>query len=535
MSAEALKEFVALLGFEIDEAGARKFTSWLGTATARTMAFGAGIMTAAGAVYAGVYKIAEGNAELLSTAESLGMGVARLRELNFVANVTGASAEALKSSLQGLKSAMAGATIGQGGIATFARLGIQIRDDNGHLRDTADVLDQVGKRIKTMNRPRAEMFLGQLGIDKSLYRMLTQDVGGLTDAYREMYAATGMDAQRAAEQSRGFVQEVKILKEVFKLLAETIGIALIGKAGRDVTDFRRMLLANFKQILAVLLTFIQLILRVAGFFGALTIRIGGWIGSIVRWFQGLDGTTQTLILSVLGFAAAWKFLNLSFLATPLGRLIALGVAIVALIDDFQTWLEGGESLLDWGDGMTQLVVGLIAGVGGLVTAMNVLPPIIAAVTTGGEILAGAVGAVTTALRVMSVAAAANPFMAIFLGAALVASLIITNWETVKSWFTAFMDWIGSKFSWVLEAARSAARIMGSGAGGSGGSPALAPSSGYAMAAAGAAGAGGKIELNATTQILVDGAGDPEAVGRAVLGGQQKTNADMVRNMRGVVR
>lgn len=522
---EVIKEFLARLGFEIDEAGAQKFTSWLGMATTRSMAFGAGVMAVAGTVYAGVYRIAEANAELLNTAEALAMDVARLREMNFVAGLTGSSTEALKSSLQGLQAAMAGATIGQGGISAFARLGIRIKDTNGRLRDTGDVLMDVGEKIKKMDRPRAEMFLGQLGIDKSLYRMLTRDVSGLTQAYRDMYAATGMDAKQAAEQSRGFVQEVKLLKEVFKLLGESVAIALIGKAGKDVTAFRKMLLENFKPIMAVLLGLIQLILRVAGFFGALTIRIAQWVGGIIRWFQSLDSATQTLILSVLGFAAAWKFLNLGFMATPIGAIITGLVALVALIDDLMTYMEGGESLIDWGPWAGQIM-----------SVVDELQPLLDAL---GQLWDMLKGPLADGFKMFGEDAIA--ILKAVLGAFVdfittVVKLISGDWTgALESVFNLLrrvadvVNVVAGRVAQFLGGLGSAAMKLATG--GDDSAPALGPSPAFAAATAGA-GMPGKTEINANTNIYVDGSDNPEAVGQTVLRGQGRANADMVRHTKG---
>lgn len=525
MGAEVLKEFLARLGFEIDQAGAQKFNSWLGTATKRTMAFGLGIKAAAAAAYYGVYKIAENNAQLLSTAESLKMTVDRLREMHFVASMTGASTEALTSSLQGLQAQMSGALIGQGGIATFARLGIRIKDANGKLRDTGDVLDDVGQKIRKMDRAKAEMFMGQLGIDKSLYKMLTQDVGDLRQAYRDMYAATGMDAQQAAEQSRSFVKEVKLLTEVGKLLAETVGVALIGKAGKDVVQFRKMLLANFKPIVQTLLGLIQLILRLAGFFGALTVRLVGWLGNIVRWFQSLDGSVQTLILSVLGFAAAWKYLNLAFLATPLGAIITGIIALVALIDDFMGYMDGDESLIDWGPWAGQIM-----------TVVAQLQPLLALLGQLWDMLKGPLiqafkdmGA--GALEVLS--GLLSAFLNFF---NFVTNLLNGDWAA--AWQSA-IDLVKSLWDMVQGVLKLTGISNTLGAvsdyltGGSDSPPALAPAPGFATAAAGAG--GNSAELTATTNVYVDGAGDPAAVGKAVGGQQGRVNADLVRNMRGAAR
>ncbi|OTL37400.1 hypothetical protein B9X75_00105 [Acinetobacter pittii] len=42
-----------------------------------------------------------------------------------------------------------------------------------------------------------------------------------------------------------------------------------------------------------------------------------------------------------------KSLRLAFLASPIGIVLALAAAIAALWDDYQTWKNGGESLIDW--------------------------------------------------------------------------------------------------------------------------------------------------------------------------------------------
>lgn len=524
MGAEVLKEFLVRLGFDVDEGQAQKFNSWLGTATARAAAFGAGIMAAAGAVYAGVYKVAETNAQLLSTAEGLRTSVDQLRELNFVADMTGASADALTSSLQGLQGQMAGALIGGGGLATFARLGIRIKDANGHLRDTADVLDEVGRKIQKMDRPRAEMFMGQLGIDRSLYKMLTQDVTGLTAAYREMYEATGMDAQKAAEQSREFVKEVKMLKTVFGLLAETVGLALIGKAGKDVRSLRKVVTDNFKPIAAVLQGVAEIITRVAKFFLILGGRVGDWIGRIVRWFQTLDATTQTLILAVLGFAAAWRYLNLSFLMTPLGAVITGIITLLALVDDFMTYMEGGESAINWGPWVNDIVS--IAG------EMSKLLDVM------GELWNMVKGPLGEGLRTMfdgAIQTVSGLLGALIHMITYVSALLNGDWDA--AWQAAIklaQDlWDVIKgVSKLLGVTSAVGYLVDKVTGKGGDAPALAPSPGLATAAATS---GGGVELNANTTINVDGSGDPEATGRAVAGQQNRVNSDVVRNMRGAAR
>lgn len=515
MGAEVLKEFLARLGFQVDEAGLQKFNSGLATATARAAAFGLGITAAATAAIYGIYKVAESNAELLKTAEGLGMTVGKLKEMNFIADMTGSSTEALKSSLQGLQSAMAGALIGGGGLATFARLGIRIKDANGHLRDTSEVLMEVGQKIKGMDKPKAQMFLGQLGIDKSMYKMLTQDIGGITAAYREMYAATGMNAQKAAEDSRDFVQEVKMLKTMLGLLAESVSLAFVKRLGEGTARLRKMFMDNFAKIVQVLQFFLGLILRIASFFMEIVLRIAAWVGTLVGWFLKLDGTVQAIILGVLGFAAAWRYLNLSFLATPLGIIITSIIALLALIDDFMTYMEGGESMLDWGPWANDIMK-IVGNLGDLWDQLAkvwdiVKGPLSEAFSMWAGAVTDALGLIVSALSVVVKILAGD-----FSGALdALMGLFSKMWDMVSK--------IGDRIKGITS-------IFGGG--GSDSSPQLGPSQSLAAVAAGG---GGKTELTANANIYIDGSGDPEAVGRSVGGQQQRVNADLVRNTRGAAR
>jgi len=541
--ASRIKEFLAALGFEIDEAGYQRFNRSLASASLRVAAFGAGIQTVAAGAYAFLYKIAQSQSQMLSLSEATGVAVKKLEELNYIAAQTGASQEALSSSLKGLQQAMAGATIGQGGLAAFHRLGIRIKDVNGRLRATDDVLFEIGDRIKNMDRGRQEMFLGQLGVDRSLVKMLTQDVTGLRDAYREMYAAAGTDAQAAAEASRSFIKEIHNIKTVFWMMAKSVGLAVIGRMEADIVRLRKAVVENFGKISRVIQTLLAVLMRLAGAFGALTMRLMGWVGNIVDWFGQLDDGSQRLILAAVGMAAAWRLLNLQFLATPLGLLLSLGAVIVGLVDDFLTWREGGESLIDWGSDMGRMLGFLTGGAAALGAGLIVLPGIVSAVTTAWGILQTATTAVTTALRVMTATAAANPYMAAFLALAFVASLIIANWEKVKAWFGSFVDWLMGKFKWIAESAQTVAgwfsgdedqpaKIPDIGAPERPSAPLLGPTPALAAAAAGHT---STANINASTVINVEGAGDPAAVGRAVGGEQNRVNADLVRHARGAAR
>lgn len=542
MAAEVLKDFLARLGFEVDEAGAQKFNSALATATTRALAFGAGIQAMAVAAYAAVYKIAEAKSELLALADTVDVPVARIEELGFVAEQTGASADALRSSLEGVNEALGQAAIGQGGgLETFHRLGISIRDESGQLRDAADVLLEVGDKLKGMDRSKATMFLGQLGVDRKLVAMLTGDVDGLRQAYREMYQAVGVDADKAAEDSRKFVGEINALKTMLSLVADGVAAIFVGQMGDDVTSFRKMIQENVGKIIPILKTVIDVVLRIGKAFGALTVRLASWVGGIIDWFGRLDGATQSLVLGVAGFAAAWKWLNLAFLLTPLGAVITGFVALLALIDDFMVWSAGGDSLIDWGPWADDIGA-VTEALGVLVSALGKLwdmvkGPLFTVLEEWGQFAVFTFGHVVKAVAAL-VGALVSLFQGDFTGAL----------EGVGIAFEKSLEVAKTLIGYIVKVLADVGQFMAGGLGslvdgvkgllGFGDrtqgntAPMLAPAPVQAAAATASTAAP---SITSTTSIQVSGAGNPEAVGRRVAGAQDRVNADLVRHAKGAAR
>jgi hypothetical protein len=525
-----LQDFLALLGFKVDEAGAEKFGSALATNATR-VAVGA---------YAAIYKVAESRSELLTLADAVDVPVRRLEELSYIAEQTGGSQDALKSSLEGVTEALGGAAIGQGGIETFARLGISIRDANGHLRDSADVLLEVGEKLNGMDPAKATMFMNQLGIDRSLVRMLTSDVSGMRQAYTEMYEAVGVDAQQAAEDSRAFVNEIKSLKTMAKMVAEGVAAIFVGQMGEDVARLRKLIQENVGKIIPVLKAIIDVVLRIGKVFFGLTARLMSWVGMIVGWFGELDEGTQTLILGVLGFAAAWKFLNLAFIATPLGAIITGFIALLALIDDFMVWKQGGQSLIDWGpwaDDIDAVVdaLGVLLGALGQLWG-KVKGPLMSMLQTWGKLFLSTLGSILGAVGSL-VTAVVKLFQGDFSGAV----------EAVGELFGHLLDIIANTVGQIVNVITGLTDIgsgimdwVGEGLGGmlgfGGGDEPAAPILGAppAMAVAGV-GAGGGTNVTAETVIHVDGAKSPQETANAVAGAQGRVNSDLVRHARGAAR
>lgn len=61
----------------------------------------------------------------------------------------------------------------------------------------------------------------------------------------------------------------------------------------------------------------------------------------------LDKSTKQLIGLFGALTLALKILNSTFWMSPIGLITALAAAIALLWEDYKTWKEGGQSLIDW--------------------------------------------------------------------------------------------------------------------------------------------------------------------------------------------
>ena len=296
--AARIAEFFASVGFQADEKS-------LKSALTKVAAFGASVSVLAGGVFASLVGIAKAEADIAAQADKLGTSSERLEELRYVAEQTGSSADKLTAALESIAS------------------------KNPRIKDTAAAFDLVSDRMRGMSELQRKLYAQRLGIDPTLIPMMTDDVAGLREEFRAMYAVAGTDAKAAAEESKGFLNELARLKTLSGMLAKAVGLAFIGKIRRDIENLRRVIMENFGKIQRILQIVIGFVMRVAGAIGAFVYRIIKWAGQLVGWFDSLDDGQKKLVIGVGLLIAAWKMLNLAFLTTSLGMLITGLAGIVA--------------------------------------------------------------------------------------------------------------------------------------------------------------------------------------------------------------
>jgi hypothetical protein len=571
MSAETIKEFLVGLGFKVDEAGLAKFSEGIASASLRVTALATAATAAAAGIVASVQHIAAEYDQLDKLATQFRTTADAVDEFIDTAKILGLSDEKSIESLKNLDRAIVDTSMGMGRAKlVFEDLGIKVTDTAGKLKPTTEVMAELANKFKDMERGKQLRIMERLGLDPALLKVFNGDLAAISAELQEIDKAANFDFETAIVESKAFMQiwrqmqqEIEKWKMLFSKAFESVAVKLMPKFRaqiKSITDsmvaFRKKVMENMPKAIEAIMPIINIIMRVAEAFIKIVARIASGAMTVIGWFLKLNEATGGWAGYILAAAAAWKYLNLSFLATPLGMLLSLAAVVALLIDDFLTFKEGGDSLIDWGSGFGIVMQGVTAALTGFLAYIALSKAAVIAMTVATNawtaataIMNGIMAAARTAVLLFNLVLYANPIglviAAVVALIAIIAALIVYwddvsaafgrgaaallgAWQGVKDWFMGFFDWIMGKFSTLAEWGGKITGFFGGG--GDKAAPALAPSP-QAQAAIN----GGGQNVNQQTQIVVQGSSDPAATARAVSGEQGRVNADMARNMRGAAR
>lgn len=350
-NADTIKDFLVSLGFDIDQAGANKFEAVLKGVTANVLKVGAVVEGAALSIVGFTTQIANGLDKIYWASQRTGASVQGIKALGYAASQTGASAESAMSSLEGLAGFMRS---NPGAEGFLNRLGVQTRDASGKMRDTAAIFTGVVQKLNNMPYYRAKQYAQMLGIDENTLMAMRRGMGQLSSEYALTAKRIGFNAESAAKQSNIFMTSMRNLTMTLGQAKDKIGSNLAGGLAGSIDNFRRQILDNWPKIEAVITKIIKGILWAGDAITRVLWRTGQAVEGVIAWFKKLNPATQQLIALFSGLLVAWRLLNTAFMSSPLGMITTLIIALGLLLDDYQTWKEGGKSLIDWGKWKTEI-------------------------------------------------------------------------------------------------------------------------------------------------------------------------------------
>ncbi|EFM5744436.1 lytic transglycosylase catalytic [Escherichia coli] len=389
MNAETIKDFLVSLGFSVDDAGAKKFGSVLAGTTANVIKMGLAVEGTALSVVAFTAKIASGLDNLYWASQRTGATVHGIQSIGYAVSQVGGSADAARGSLESLARFIRNSPGAEG---FLNRLGVQTRDASGNMRDMAAIFTGVGQKLSSMPYYRANQYAQMLGIDENTLMAMRRGVGQFSAQYSEMVKAIGFNADQAALSSNRFMTSLKSLGEMAGMARDKIGSNLADGLAGQIDNLRKKIIENFPKIEVTITKVIKGILWLGEIVGRVAFRIVDGVGDIIEWWGKLDAETKTLIEVIGGLVVAMRILNSTFWMSPIGLITGLIVALGLLWEDYKTWKEGGNSLIDWEkwqpaidkakDAITWLrdhLLELKDGVGGWQNALEILGTFIAGV------------------------------------------------------------------------------------------------------------------------------------------------------------
>ncbi|EMZ5623439.1 lytic transglycosylase [Enterobacter roggenkampii] len=345
MNAETIKDFLVSLGFDIDEAGASKFDSVLAGTTANAIKMGLAVEGAALTVVAFTAKIASGLDNLYWASQRTGATVQGIQSIGYAVSQVGGSVDAARTSLESLSRFVRN---NPGAEGFLNRLGVQTRDASGNMRDMATIFTGVGQKLSSMPYYRANQYAQMLGIDENTLMAMRRGVGGFSGQYSAMAKAIGFNADEAARSSNKFMTSLREFGAMAGMARDKIGSNLAGGLAGSLDTLRRHILDHFPRIEQTLTKAIKGILALGDIIGRLFFRLIEGTSSLITWWQSLDKQTRELISLFGALTIALRILNSTFWMSPIGLITALAAGIALLWEDYQTWKEGGDSLIDWG-------------------------------------------------------------------------------------------------------------------------------------------------------------------------------------------
>lgn len=226
--ADVIREFLVSLGFKTDETSLKRFKGGIDDATKKVASLAAVTAGAALAVGVAVQRFASNMETLYFASQRTGASVKGIKAVQFAARQLGSSSEDAMASVESLARFMRSSPVTGGFIKDM--LGVDTRDASGGLRDTADVLVDIGKALGAMPVYRANGIASVLGIDE---RMMLAIRSGDFERFAKQYKdlANNTDFEGAARKAHAFQERLREIGDRADAAGAVVGEKLLDVLG----------------------------------------------------------------------------------------------------------------------------------------------------------------------------------------------------------------------------------------------------------------------------------------------------------------
>lgn len=306
----------------------------INAATLKVAAFGTAFLTAT----VGVKNFVDANLDALDEIKQLsnvtGESADQIYLLGKVAEVNGSSAQAAQSSIEGLSRTIGEAAAGIGrGAKTFEQYGLSAKKANGEIKSSSELFGEISEKMQQMSDQEQIAMLAKLGIDSSMIQTLRLGNDELAEQIALAEALTlGVGNAENAEKAAAFKDALTQVSQVFIAIGEYVSLRISPSIQRLAERFIKWFTENNNFIKAIL----NGLGRVLSFLFELAGAIDNIIESTVGW---------KAVIIALGGLLLWlsRRMLLAFATNPIALAIAAIAGLILIIDDFITWLQGGDA------------------------------------------------------------------------------------------------------------------------------------------------------------------------------------------------
>ncbi|MCT9017095.1 mannosyl-glycoprotein endo-beta-N-acetylglucosamidase [Cupriavidus gilardii] len=317
-----IREFLVALGFKVDQKGLKNFNAGVEQATKGVIRLVSTIQGAALSVGAGVSAFASKLERLYFVSQRTGAAATSLKAFEYAARNLGVSSEAAFGTVENLAKFLRNNPAGEGYLAT---IGVQTRDANGELRDTVDILADLGNELGKKDFWLANQYGQILGIDENLLlAMRNGDFGKFMQQYRQMSKTTGLD--KAAEDSHAFMIALRDLGTTFENFGVRVQGALLHKVGPQLERFKRWFDENSPAIADRVAKIAEAVLSAAAAMGP---PLGWILDRFIELDAATDGWSTKILLLIGAFKVLGGFQIISGIWKMVAAVRALGAANAA--------------------------------------------------------------------------------------------------------------------------------------------------------------------------------------------------------------
>lgn len=308
----------------------------INAATLKVAAFGAAFLAAT----VGVKNFVDANLDALDEIKQLsnvtGESADQIYLLGKVAEVNGSSAQAAQSSIEGLSRTIGEAAAGVGrGAKSFEQYGLSAKKANGEIKSSSELFGEISEKMQQMSNQEQIAMLSKLGIDGSMIQMLRLGNDELAEQIALAEALTlGVGNAENAETAAAFKDALTQVSQVFTAIGEYVSLRVAPSIQRLAESFTKWFIENNDFIKSILNGFskvLSFLFEVAG-------AINNVIESTIGWKS---------VIIALGGLMLWlsRRMLLAFATNPITLAVGAVTALFLLIDDFMTYLDGGETAL----------------------------------------------------------------------------------------------------------------------------------------------------------------------------------------------